>query len=94
MMGIGSTTKLVKIRFTVVNAPSSYNVILVGLLVGVIRIDQHVTRKCYDESTQVMDGHQGACTRKEEARVYHLEMDPRFDQEDAHACPDEDLKEV
>ncbi|RDY13113.1 hypothetical protein CR513_02005, partial [Mucuna pruriens] len=63
------------------------------VLVGVIRVDQRVAWKCYDESTRVTDGWHGACTRLE-ARVHILEMDPRFDQEDTCPRPDEDLKEV
>ncbi|RDX83773.1 hypothetical protein CR513_35275, partial [Mucuna pruriens] len=34
----------------------------------------------------------GACIGPEEARVHLLEMDPRFDQEDAHPRPDEECE--
>ncbi|RDX89374.1 hypothetical protein CR513_28911, partial [Mucuna pruriens] len=50
---------------------------------GVIRVDQRVARKCYDGSIRVTDDRRRACTMPEKARVHLLEMDPRFDQEDA-----------
>ncbi|RDX91487.1 hypothetical protein CR513_26528, partial [Mucuna pruriens] len=43
---------------------------------------------------QVTNSHRGARTRLEEVRVHLLEMDPRFDQEDACPCPEVDLREI
>ncbi|RDY08914.1 hypothetical protein CR513_06802, partial [Mucuna pruriens] len=51
--------KVVKMNFTVANFQTSYNVILVDNLVGVIRADRCVARKCYDDSTHVLEDKQG-----------------------------------
>ncbi|RDY14544.1 hypothetical protein CR513_00395, partial [Mucuna pruriens] len=63
---MGSMVKAKKIKFTMVNASTSYNAIVstvhlrmkypVSQSVRVIRIDQRVARKCYDESTRVANG--------------------------------------
>ncbi|RDX72930.1 Retrovirus-related Pol polyprotein from transposon opus, partial [Mucuna pruriens] len=117
ILGTGSTRKAVKMTFTMVNSPTSYNVILgwpdlnrlraivstthlcmkylVDNLVSVIRVDQGVARKCYDESTCVSEGRpRRHITSDEQPQVHFLELDPRFDREDARLQPDEDLKEI
>ncbi|RDX82083.1 hypothetical protein CR513_37165, partial [Mucuna pruriens] len=67
----------------------------VGNLVGVVRVDQRIAKRCYDESTRVLEGRQGRYTKSEEQmRIHLLELDPRFDREDTRPQPDEDLKEV
>ncbi|RDX91619.1 hypothetical protein CR513_26380, partial [Mucuna pruriens] len=104
---MGSRAKVEKIIFMLVNAPTSYNVILgrtalnrlratvlTTHLLGVICVDLRVARKCYDESIRVTNGRHRACTGLEEARVHLLKMDHWFDQEDKRPCPGEDLKEV
>ncbi|RDX70205.1 hypothetical protein CR513_50579, partial [Mucuna pruriens] len=43
-----------------------------------------VARRCYDESTRVSRGRQGRhITPNEQPQVHFLELDPRFDREDA-----------
>ncbi|RDX96719.1 hypothetical protein CR513_20590, partial [Mucuna pruriens] len=102
ILGTRSTRKVVKMTFIVVNSPTSYNVILgrsalnrlqypVGNLVGAIRVDQRVARKCYDESTRISGGQLGRhTTLDEQPQVHFLELDPRFDRGDARPQPNED----
>ncbi|RDX61937.1 hypothetical protein CR513_59790, partial [Mucuna pruriens] len=87
-MGTGSTMKAVKMRFMVVNTPTSYDVIFahlcmkyrVGNLVGVIQANQHIARRSYDKSTRVLEGRWGRYTMLDEhTRIHLLEVDPRFD---------------
>ncbi|RDX87981.1 hypothetical protein CR513_30481, partial [Mucuna pruriens] len=63
--------------------------------VGVIHVDQRIARRCYDESTWVLEGKCGThIMPDEQTRMHLLELDPRFDREDARPQPDEDLKEI
>ncbi|RDX72699.1 hypothetical protein CR513_47775, partial [Mucuna pruriens] len=52
----------------------------IGNLVGVIRAYQSITRRCYDESTQVLEDRRGRYTMpKEHTRIHLLELDPRLE---------------
>ncbi|RDX87971.1 hypothetical protein CR513_30495, partial [Mucuna pruriens] len=117
ILGTRSMRKAVKMRFTVVNATTSYNVIFgqlmlnqllaivsttqlcmkypVDNLVRVICANQHIARRCYDESTHVLESKQKKhIVLDEQMRVHPLELDPQFDREDTKLQPDEDLKEI
>ncbi|RDX69607.1 hypothetical protein CR513_51254, partial [Mucuna pruriens] len=109
-IGTGSAVRAERIKFTMVNAPTSYNVILgrpalnrFKTIVSTIHLCMkypmgrsvgRVAKRCYDVSTQVIDGQWRACSEAEEIGVHFLEMDPRFEQEGACQCPGEDLKEI
>ncbi|RDY07068.1 hypothetical protein CR513_08855, partial [Mucuna pruriens] len=81
MMGTGSIVKVTHFEPTSGDCVNGTLIMKypVDQLVGVIRVDQCMAWKCYDESTRVTNGRRGACTRPKEARVRLLEMDPQFD---------------
>ncbi|RDX77235.1 hypothetical protein CR513_42671, partial [Mucuna pruriens] len=91
MVGTGSTTKAVKIRFTMVNAPTSYNTYFE--VTSGDHVHNPLMYEIPDRSISGCEGRHGACTTLEEAQVHLLEMDPRI-QEDTCPRPNEDLKEV
>ncbi|RDX93886.1 hypothetical protein CR513_23788, partial [Mucuna pruriens] len=84
ILGTGSTWKAIKMTFTVVNSPTSYNADRakpaagnIDNLVGVIRANQHVARRCYDESTRVLGGRQGRhIALDEQPQVHLVELNP------------------
>ncbi|RDX63000.1 hypothetical protein CR513_58616, partial [Mucuna pruriens] len=97
-------TYTITMKFTIINAQTSYNIILgcptlnrfvndqlmyevlERRLGGVIQANQHVARRCCEDSLRVRDNRSGWKVRQQK--------DPQLDQEDVRPQSGEDLKEV
>ncbi|RDX60271.1 hypothetical protein CR513_61599, partial [Mucuna pruriens] len=62
----------------------------------IIFIDEdYEAKRCYEESTQSVEGKRGKSgLLKEQARVHLLELDPRLGRDDTRPQSSKDLKEV
>ncbi|RDX79007.1 hypothetical protein CR513_40610, partial [Mucuna pruriens] len=93
ILDMSSTMKVVKMRFMVVNIPTSYNVIFDRLalnrLWAIVSIAYLCMKYLVDNLVGVIQADQRIARR-----CYDEKLDPRFDREDARLQSDEDLKEV
>ncbi|XP_020206440.1 uncharacterized protein LOC109791543 [Cajanus cajan] len=112
--GQGSQMKTVTIRYLVMNAQSSYNILIsrptlnkVGAIVstshlkvkyplsngdvGVLKVDQEVSRTCYADS---LKARRHLYSTPAEKHIHSIELDPRMGQFDHQPAPAEDIKEV
>ncbi|RDX97100.1 hypothetical protein CR513_20175, partial [Mucuna pruriens] len=86
VFGEGPSTRIIPILYTVVEAETSYNIIMGRPALNRLRADSHMVRKCYEDSLKV-----GLCAPA--ANALSLELDPRQNERERPHLVGE-LKEV